>query len=490
MTPTTVGSGIININVTNVDGRILHPLPQNVLDDLDMALSYEVPGSYYSDLFQRGIWDGRNRLFREKTQSFPTGLLPKVREVLDKHNIKYEYIDKRDICDLGKEIPLHMSEGDELYPFQQEAINSSVEKTRGIVRVGTGGGKSVILSGIIAKTNLSTLVLIHRKDIFYQLRDMLKFHLRTKIGSIGCGENDIQKFNIGMVATLAKTKDNKVKEFLANVRCLIVDECHQLGAKQAYSITKMCKAAFIRIGTTATAFRYDDRDFYLQAPTAEKIVDIGPSDLIKQGYLVPPHIFVIGISKIPDLSYMTYQECYDQGIVNNTERNEVIVEVCNYLQSKKLTVLVAITRVEHGKILVSMLHERYPHIKSVFVHGGDEDFLRKDILEDLRAKKLDIVIATSIYKEGIDVRSLDCLLNAKCQDSGVDSYQLIGRVLRKSEGKKFAIVVDFNDKSKYLHKHGLHRRDIYESEPEFKTYTCKDVLQFEKMAEKLIEESK
>lgn len=480
----------INIDITNVDSRITSPLPQNVLDDLDMEMSFELKGFFFSDKYQKGIWDGRIRLFSTKTQKFPTGLLSKVRLVLDKYNLVYDYTDKRDVCDLGKEIPLHLDEGDDLYPYQKEAIDGAVERTRGIVRVGTGGGKSVIISGILAKTNLSTLVLIHRKDIFHQLKDMLEFHLKTKVGSIGCGKTEIRKFNIGMVATLSKTKDAKVKEFLANVRCLVVDECHQLGAKQAYSVTKMCKSAFLRYGTTATAFRYDDRDFYLAATTADKIVDIGPSDLIKQGYLVPPHIFVISVPKLPELCDLTYQDCYKIGIVNNRERNESIVEICNYLYSKKLTVLVAITRIEHGSILLNMLQTKYPKIKAVFAHSGSGDFLRKDILEDLRAKRLDVVIATSIYKEGVNVKSLNCLLNAKCQDSGVDSYQLVGRVLRKSEGKKFAIVVDFKDKSQYLHKHGLHREELYELEPEFKVYKCKDVAQFMKQAEKVLEENK
>jgi intein/homing endonuclease len=75
---------------------------------------------------------------------------------------------------------------------------------------------------------------------------------------------------------------------------------------------------------------------------------------------------------------------------------------------------------------------------------------------------------------------LDAFLNCKCQDSDVDSYQLVGRVLRKSAGKTHAIVVDFNDKSQYLHKHGLHRKQLYMQESEFEVIGCKDMDEFKR----------
>ncbi len=478
---------IVNIEVTNIHSRILQPLDEVILNALEKELSFEVKGSFFSNLRQQGFWDGRTKLFSIKTRVFPTGLLPRAREVLTRHNIEIDYIDKRDMCPLGKELPLYMEEGDELYNYQKNSIAIALSKTRGVIKLPTGGGKSVVIAGIVAKINLPTLILIHRKDILHQLKDMLEFHLRTKIGIIGCGKTDIQQINIGMIGTLAKSKKVEVQEVMANTRCLIVDEAHILPAKQAYNITKMCGKAFLRFGDTATPFRYDNKDLYIEAPTGEKIVNISVSDLIKEGYLVTPHIFVVGVSKKPQLSSMTYQEIYDQGIVNNEERNTMIVDMCNYLNSKGKIILIAVTRVEHGKILISDLHERFPHIKSIFVHGEDEDFLRKEVLDDLRNRKLDVVIATSIYREGVNIPTLDVLINAKCQDSGVDSYQLIGRVLRKAKDKKYAIVVDFNDKSKYLHKHGIHRKDIYEQEPEFKLYNCKDENDFVNQCETMIE---
>jgi superfamily II DNA or RNA helicase len=56
-----------------------------------------------------------------------------------------------------------------LYPFQKRAVEEAVQRQKGIIRMPSGSGKSLVIAGVLVKLGLPAVVYIHRKDIFYQL---------------------------------------------------------------------------------------------------------------------------------------------------------------------------------------------------------------------------------------------------------------------------------------------------------------------------------
>jgi len=91
----------------------------------------------------------------------------------------------------------------------------------------------------------------------------------------------------------------------------------------------------------------------------------------------------------------------------------------------------------------------------------------------MRTNECEITISTSIFDEGINVKSLDTLVLAGSGKSSTRALQRIGRILRPyldTEGnnlKKDAIVIDFYDDCKYLRSHSNKRKKIYKTEDEF-----------------------
>ena len=81
--------------------------------------------------------------------------------------------------------------------------------------------------------------------------------------------------------------------------------------------------------------------------------------------------------------------------------------------------------------------------------------------------KLDVLIASKIFDQGVDIPELDALILAGSGKSSGRALQRIGRVIRKNDGKSIAIVVDFYDNAKYLRDHSEIRRKVYETEPAF-----------------------
>jgi superfamily II DNA or RNA helicase len=449
------------IEVENVFSRITETLPEEILDELDATLSFDVLGAWFTSSYQKGWWDGKRHLFSRDAQVFPTGLLGYVREVLRKHNVKIKFIDKRGSIPCGK--PLSLKDIT-LRDYQEEVVKKALKATRGVIQAPTGSGKTEMFAGIIGQLNVQTVVFTHTTNLLYQTQERLERRLRVPIGLIGDGKMKIERIN---VATMQTIKNKKYKEFLGNVGCLIFDECHHLPCKTLWALQKHCKNAFYRFGFSATPWRDDNSDLLIQASTGRPIIAIKASDLIKKGWLAKPHIFMLHIPRLFSTDGLDYQSIYKTGVVENIYRNELIVQLCNFLAKNKKTILVVVTMIEHGHSLLKALQKKFPEVRATFIRGEIDTQERKQTLEALDKKELDVVFATTVFGEGIDVPSLDCLINVKAMESSVDAFQLLGRVLRKTENKNKAIIIDFYDKARYLYAHAKNRIKIYGTEPEW-----------------------
>jgi superfamily II DNA or RNA helicase len=89
------------------------------------------------------------------------------------------------------------------------------------------------------------------------------------------------------------------------------------------------------------------------------------------------------------------------------------------------------------------------------------------LIHDLERKLRPILIATTLADEGLDIPSLDALILGGGGKSSTRAYQRVGRVLRPSEGKEKAMILDFIDAAPYLDGHSQARLALYRHEQEF-----------------------
>ncbi|MGH7974958.1 MAG: DEAD/DEAH box helicase [bacterium] len=465
------------IHVNNVKSQIVQPLPDQVIKALRSKLSAEMVGAFYAR--QRNPYAGVRYFFSPKLQQFSTGLLHYVREILEKYNLEYEHVDMRPPVTLGTLLQLHDVT---LRDYQQQAVDLAVERQRGIIRFGTGGGKTKTIASIIARLNVKTLILIHKTDIFYQLIDTFEKTLKIPIGQIGDGLFEPQRVTVGMIQSVAHifdpkvkvlAKENKIlaekadaiKQFLNEVEFVVVDECHHIAADTFWTVLQNIPNALYRIGVTATDFREDNMDLMLEGGLAKKFIDVSSSNLIDRGYLVKPDIFLLPVAHQRRKKGDTYGQVYKEEIVENYGRNIIICDLALKAKTAGKTVLISITQIEHGEILESMLQLRDK--SAIFVNGQSKSEVRKQILKGLDQANNKIVISTNIFSEGVDIRGLDTLINAAGAASGIHSLQLLGRVLRTFPGKTKAWVIDLQDSGKYLNNHSKERVQIYETEPRY-----------------------
>jgi superfamily II DNA or RNA helicase len=184
--------------------------------------------------------------------------------------------------------------------------------------------------------------------------------------------------------------------------------------------------------------------------TGEIVVDISNKYLVDAGYSAKPRVNIITMESVSvDEWEASYQDAYDNLIVNNDARNGAISRIAN---TSAGTVLILVERIEHGEILNRLIP------KSVFVNGSFDSAYRQKILKKMKSGG--VFIATPIFDEGIDVPSISTLIIACGGNSSNKLLQRLGRGLRKKAYDNVVQVFDFlDDTNIYLFRHSEKRID-------------------------------
>jgi superfamily II DNA or RNA helicase len=206
------------------------------------------------------------------------------------------------------------------------------------------------------------------------------------------------------------------------------------------------------------------------------ICNISASYLIDKGFLVPPKIYMLDPNEHTEYKFIrkSFPKIYDQWIVNNELRNRMIVDSTQRLLDLGKSVLITVTRIPHGDILCEMLDK--VGVKSIaFIQGEVNGEKRKELLDKVRKKELQVLVGSVVADEGIDLPALGSAIMAGGGKSLIKSLQRVGRTLRpypsaENNEKKEAIIVDFYDRVRYLTGHSNKRIKIYQSEPRFEVF--------------------
>jgi len=112
--------------------------------------------------------------------------------------------------------------------------------------------------------------------------------------------------------------------------------------------------------------------------------------------------------------------------------------------------------VEHGDNLLMLLKKELKNKKIVFVNGKSKD--RDKIFKNAINDKYDIIIATKVYNEGINIPCIKSMILAGGGKGSIKITQQVGRLLRHYKDKTMAIIFDFDDNCCRVLKQHVSRR--------------------------------
>lgn len=315
--------------------------------------------------------------------------------------------------------------------YQEDAVWTCVLRTRGILRLVTGSGKTEIAIAL-ARTirDVKWLFLAPETRLMMQAAD--RYELRNpgeEAGRVGDGLWSIgDTFTCATFQTLsARMKSDPVstQEMLQQFTGVIVDESHTASADDFLQVTEQLHAAYWRFGMSGTALdRGDQRDMLATGSLGRIIFYIPPKELVEQGYVAMPHVRIydfeqtIAPAKGPQV---VYSVC----IVHNKRRNELIADL---IEQYPKPCLVAVRTLKHAQALLKLVKAR--KMRAEVVHGTLKQDQQNAIIDRARDLTTEVIIATKVLQTGTDIEELLSIVNARGNASTIETLQTCGRGMR------------------------------------------------------------
>jgi superfamily II DNA or RNA helicase len=391
----------------------------------------------------------------------------------------------------------------ELYRWQKEAKKGWWENNgRGIIKVVTGAGKTVLALSLISdlykseayKDNgLRTVIVVPTTVLLDQwlIELMDKLNLpRDKIAVFYGKEKDPiedKKVLIYVVNSARKyLKEHSETYFAKDDVFLIVDECHRYGSKEN---SKIFDASYSYIlGLSATPERFGDMGFEKKlTPNLGKIIySYSYSDALKDG-IIPPYKLIRlkvqlskeehhqyeeitkKISKLNRILFSNYSELKDcspleflkkLGQLYEDTHDSVILKYISLLNQRKEIIHTSISKFNALKWLIEnenlknnrilLFHERIEFADKIFCFLKEKGFnvgiyhtdlpLNERIknIADYRSGKNNIIVSCRALDEGFDVPESEIGIIVAGTSSVRQWIQRMGRILRKTPDKEYS----------------------------------------------------
>lgn len=419
---------LIQIKLFNTYSKLEcdYPLEDKVFAELRSEISY-VKGNYKPSLFARRPGIG---------WTFPTGLLSQVSTLLRKYH-QVEILDYRNHVE-NSDAKYVWNPDVTLYPYQHEAAALAVEKTRGIVYAGTGGGKTRISARTIYKLQKKAFVVVINSLAWQDTYDGYRQYFQyADIGVWAGDRKEIGDITIVTIQALTRALETKSALWRAFLQADIVmlDEIHTTAGPGAWGRCILESTAYYKFGLSGTPYRgREEDDILLRAATGKIFFKKMALELQEGNYLAQSKIVFHKF----DMKDTIHSPDYETAIVNNVERNKFIAEIA--LRSKLVTAI-SVTQIKHAEILSNLTGY-------LLFHGQESKKAKMAIREGLKAGDIPGVVATSILTASADYPPLKRFIDASAGRSRNAVIQKKGRALRLYEGELaeyHGIMDEFND---------------------------------------------
>ena len=342
------------------------------------------------------------------------------------------------------------------------AIAGQKYSARGVIIAPTGSGKTIVACGIASMYPQERILFTcHTKDLLQQTYEAFT-ERSIDCGRIGSGKKENgHRVTVATVQSLARMKP---LTFYDKYSVLIVDECHRVNDPSTqYGKLLQNLYAPVKLGLTATPQKKLKGSLVLEGLIGPVLGEFTLEQGIKDGVLAEPIVHLLPVrinSVISDLR--KYRDIYTAAVVDNRSRNAQIVDFAHSMMKDGKTTLIIVKEVKHGNNIMTMMKRR--NIPAHFVHGKTPAKARKESKNLLQSKDHKIVVCTDVWREGINIPSLNCIINACGGKGEIMTLQAIGRGLRTFEGKTEVHIVDFLDPYRFVAQHAIKRVSIYARE--------------------------
>lgn len=332
----------------------------------------------------------------------------------------------------------------QLRDYQTQAINelarkSTQGKRRLLLQLATGGGKTVMFSGLVKRflsryPDQRIVILVHREELLKQARKTLYEWYGIIACPVVAGMRhlpDAQVY-VAMVET-ANNRLRKSPDYFGNVGLLIVDEAH-LGSFRKLLTHFPC----LTIGFTATPISASKKE-PLKGIYEDIVCGVDIPDLIHQGALMPNRTYHIKNINRKDLAVRAGE--FDEKVMSTAYSRPK--QVHNTIDGYRkhclgMKTLVFNCNVEHSKLVCAAFQEAgFP---CRHLDGTSTD--RAETVAWFANTPRAILCNIGVLTTGFDQPSVECVIMNKATMSLPLWLQCTGRGSRPHPGKSSFTILD------------------------------------------------
>jgi len=413
-----------------VSNRIYMECTPELQKQIDDELTYAIPTHNPLDPPQMIKNMG---LIRNGLISMPIGRM----DLIPEH---YEIVDKR------LEKPVDFPEFKFDLRQSQKDVYDEIEDNA-IINAWVSWGKTFTGLAIAGKLGQKTLVVTHTVPLRNQWAKEVKKVFGIEAGIIGSGRFELDApIVIGNTQTLYRNIDKIRKEF----GTIILDEMHHVSSPTFSKIldTNYCR---YKIGLSGTIERKDGKHVVFRDYFGSKLFQ--PP---KENYMTPTVHLVHSEIRFMDGAKIPWANRVS-ALSNDEEYRHTISMLAAAYAARGHKVLVVSDRVSFLKSCAELTGD-----KAVCVTGEVSHEDRETLVDEILYGDANVLYGTqAIFSEGISVDTLSCLILATPVNNEPLLTQLVGRVIRKKEGKIDPVVVDIQLRGKTAQRQASNRVGFY-----------------------------
>ena len=354
-----------------------------------------------------------------------------------------------------------------LRQWQEKAFPLWWAKKRGIVKVVTGGGKTVFAIHCLTKyleeqKDNSIFIVVPSIALLDQWYEGLQKTFGDKDISLNGGGEHLENISKITISTIDSVK-NIIHKFDASNTLLIVDECHKIGTeKRGETLTNNWHAT---LGLSATPERdYDDNFYiiikkilgdiifdydYIDAREDEVIVNFkllyayaAMTEDEEEKYKkftksIQRRAATIGGNNMND--YPLKMLIFNRARMVKNSKNRIPFGVELLQKHKRDSWIVFTENKKQAKEFNKIINKK--GYKSAIYNTDLDNAEREENLNNFKSGKLNVLVSCTALDEGFDMPEADGAMILSASSSKRQRIQRMGRVLRITANKENALIV-------------------------------------------------
>ena len=355
----------------------------------------------------------------------------------------------------------------QLYDYQQDAINAWISSgCCGVIKISTGGGKTISACAIIKKMGVKTIICMHTSDLLINawlntMTEQFGEEIKSKIGIVGGGLTKGDRKRMGLISDIsyeanirqdivlstAQSLLNKLDK-LCNERIglLVWDETHHVSAEQFSKVAGAIRAPY-RLGLSASLKRPDGTSPLIWGLMGDIVYKITIKELIGKKVLVSPvfNTIVVNDERIQSdiancgLTKLDLSRYIKQKSASSIVKKDYVIKLVKSLCANRKKIIMYADFVEDNgngvytrDYFVKELNSA--GVKSIGVSSDMTGSERAKVFRLLEDNKIECLIFGKLGAEGVNLPRVDSVVMVNATKSTILFPQRTGRAMRTVKG--------------------------------------------------------